>query len=270
MSTKRSSATAISVALGLGLCSAPAAAGPTVINHCQTLPASGAYVLGKNLTVPGGRGGLDCLQLGDDFITIDLNGFTITGFAGQGTGIKLASSFGGAGRGFEIRGGTIVFFARGIDLRVLGGSPGQNRIERMRIQDNSDFGAVVDGSAIVKDNIFSRNGICLFDGCPPRTANGDGLSVGHDSVVTGNTSSGNAGHGIFVSGGTVIGNTADGNGDSGLTVNGGTVQNNTAAGNAVGLAIACPSVIVGNTAIGNTTNLVQQGAGCTAANNVAP
>jgi parallel beta-helix repeat protein len=271
MSTKRSWATAISVALGLGLCSTSAVAGPTVINHCQTLPAPGSYVLGKNLTAVGGRGGLDCLLLADDFITIDLNGFTITGFAGQGTGIKLASDFGGAGRGFEIRGGTIVFFARGVDLRVLGGSPGQNRIERMRIQENSDFGAVISGSAIVKDSIFSKNGICIFHECPTRTTNGDGLRVGPDSVVTGNTSSGNAGHGIFVSGGTVIGNTADGNGDSGLTVNGAsTVQNNTAVGNAVGLAIGCPSVIVGNTAIGNTTNLVQQGMGCTAANNVAP
>jgi hypothetical protein len=141
----------------------------------------------------------------------------------------------------------------------------------MRIQDNSDFGVMISGSAIVKDSISSRNGICLFDGCPPRTANGDGLSIGHDSVVTGNTSSGNGGHGIFVSGGTVIGNTTDGNGDSGLTVNGAsTVQNNTAAGNAIGLAIGCPSVIVDNTAIGNVTNLIQQGMGCTAANNVAP
>ena len=271
MSTKRSLAAAIGVALGLGLCSIPALAGPTVINHCQTLPASGSYVLGKNLAAAGGRGGLDCLLLADDFITVDLNGFTITGFAGQGTGIKLASDFNGAGRGFEIRGGTIVFFARGVDLRVLGGSPGQNRIERMRILDNSDFGAVISGSAIVKDSIFSRNGVCLFDGCPERTTNGDGLTVGRDSVVTGNTSSGNAGHGISVSGGTVIGNTTDGNGEGGLTVNGGsTVQNNTAAGNAIGLEIGCPSVIVGNTAFGNTTNLVQQGAGCTAANNVAP
>jgi hypothetical protein len=271
MSTRQLWATAISAVLGLGLGSTPAVAGPTVINHCQTLSAPGSYVLGKNLTAAGGRGGLDCLLLGDDFITIDLNGFTITGFAGQGTGIKLASNFGGAGRGFEIRGGTIVFFARGVDLRVLGGSPGQNRIERMRIQDNSDFGAALSGSAIVKDSIFSRNGVCIFDGCPTRTTTGDGLFVGPDSVVTGNASSGNAGHGIFVSGGTVIGNTADGNGDSGLTVNGGsTVQNNTAAGNAVGLAIGCPSVIVGNTAVGNATNLVQQGTGCTLANNVAP
>jgi hypothetical protein len=271
MSTKRLWAAAISVALGLGLCSTPAVAGPTVINHCQTLPASGSYVLGKNLTAAGGRGGLDCLLLGDDFITIDLNGFSITGFAGQGTGIKFATNFGGGGRGFEIRGGTIAFFARGVDLRVLGGSPGQNRIERMRIQENSDFGVAISGSAIVKDSIFSKNGICIFDGCPTRTTNGDGLMVGQDSVVTGNASSGNAGHGIVVSGGTIIGNTADGNGDSGLTVNGGsTVQNNTAAGNAVGLAIGCPSVIVGNTAINNATNLVQQGPGCTVANNAAP
>src|SRR5262249_26045628 len=186
MDAKRTLAMATLLAAALALSPAPAAAGgPKVINQCQTLPASGAYVLGKNIAA-GGKGEFNCLQLGDDFITIDLNGFTITGSGAKGAGIKLANEFGGGGRGFEIRGGTITNFARGIDLRVLGGSPGQNRIERMRIQENSDFGAMVTGSAIVLDSIFSGNGVCnLLDGCPARTTNGDGLNVGPDSVVKG-------------------------------------------------------------------------------------
>lgn len=273
MKASRQPVWAAVLALGLGLCASEAAAGPKVITKCKTLHEPGSYILGKNLFVLGsGRGGPDCLLLGEDFITVDLNGFTITGNAGKGAGIRLSDDFGGGGRGFEIRGGTIAFFARGIDLKVLGGSPGQNRLERMRIEENSDFGVVMSGSTIVKDSIFFKNGICAFlDGCPARTSNGDGLSVGSNSVVTGNTSNENAGHGISLSGGTVIGNTANRNGGSGLSVVGGSVvAHNAAAGNAVGLSIGCPSNVIGNTAINNTSNLLQQGAGCNLVDNVAP
>lgn len=261
------------LALGLGLCATEAAAGPKIITQCQTLHEQGAYILGKNLTVSGsGRGSLDCLLLGDDFISVDLNGFTITGSGAKGAGIRLSDDFGGGGRGFEIRGGTIAFFARGIDLKVLGGSPGQNRLERMRIEENSDFGVVMSGSTVVKDSIFFKNGICVFpDGCPSRTTNGDGLNVGSNSVVTGNTSNENAGHGISVGGGTVIGNTANGNGGTGLAVGGGSVVvHNAADGNAVGLSIGCASNVIGNTAINNSSNLLPQGAGCNLVDNVAP
>jgi len=272
MNAKPYPATGVVLALGLGVCASSATAGPKVVTQCQTLPQPGAYVLGKNLNAAGGKNGVDCLLLAEDFISIDLNGFTITGSGAKGTGIKLADEFGGGGRGFDIRGGTIISFARGIDLRVLGGSPGQNRLERMRIQENSDFGAAMSGSAIVRDSIFVKNGVCnLLAGCPPRTTNGDGLNVGRDSVVTGNTASGNGGHGLSVAGGTVSGNTADGNGDSGLAVGGGTVVHNTAGGNAVGISVSCPSAVVGNTAIGNSSgNLLPQGAGCDLVDNVAP
>jgi hypothetical protein len=272
MKTKEYVAAAAMVVLGLGGHATEGAAAPQVINQCQTLAEPGSYVLGKNLAASGiGRGGFDCLHLGDDFITIDFNGFTITGKSGKGSGIKLSNDFGGAGRGFEIRGGTILNFARGIDLRVLGGSPGQNRLERMRIEGNSDVGVFMTGNAIVKDSIFSRNGICpILDGCPERTTNGDGLHVGNNSVVTGNTSTGNAGHGI-AGGGTVIGNTAIGNAGSGLQIAGGsTVVHNTADGNGVGLSIGCPTSIIGNTAVNNTTNLLAQGAGCNLVDNSAP
>jgi len=273
MKRKEFVAVAAMMALGLGGNATGAAAAPQVINQCQTLSEPGSYVLGKNLTVSGnGRGGFDCLLLGDDFITIDLNGFTIGGKGGKGSGIRLSNDFGGAGRGFEIRGGTILNFAKGIDLKVLGGTPGQNRLERMRIDGNSDIGVVMTGNAIVKDSIFTRNGICpILDGCPERTTNGDGLNVGSNSVVTGNTSTGNAGHGLAVSGGTVIGNTATGNAGSGLHVGGGsTVVHNSAAGNGVGLTIGCPTSIIGNTAINNSTNLLQQGDGCNLVDNIAP
>jgi hypothetical protein len=98
-----------------------------------------------------------------------------------------------------------------------------------------------------RQDSISKNGIYIFDGCPTgrRTAMG---SWPAGQRRPGNTSSGNAGPASSCRG-TVIGNTAD-EMASGLTVG--------------------SSVIVGNTAIGNATNLVQQGPGCTAANNAAP
>jgi hypothetical protein len=260
-------APAVTLALGLGAY-ATAAAAPTKINSCQTLTQSGSYVLAKNLTAAG-----DCLVVGNDFITIDLNGFTISG-QGTGSGIKLQGDCGCAGRGFEIRNGTIFAFARGIDFRVLGGAPGKNLIERIRVVDNSEFGVFMDEIAIVKDSIFFHNGVCIFlKGCPRPTESGDGLHVGRGSVVTGNTASENAGNGIVVgSGSTVIGNSADGNGANGFVVSGpSTLVNNTAGGNSnIGLSINCPSNLIGNTAVGNSQNLSLGGAGCNNEHNVAP
>jgi hypothetical protein len=70
---------------------------------------------------------------------------------------------------------------------------------------------------------------------------------------------------------TVIGNTANRNGGTGLAIGGGSVvAHNAADGNAVGLSIGCPSNVIGNTAINNSSNLLQQGAGCSLVDNVAP
>ena len=113
------------LALSLGLYATEAAAGPKVITKCKTLHEPGAYVLGKNLTVQEAAEAARLPALGDDFISVDLDGFTITGSGAKGAGIRLSDDFGGGGRGFEIRGGTIAFFARGIDLKVLGGARGR-------------------------------------------------------------------------------------------------------------------------------------------------
>lgn len=264
----------LALVLGIVVGVPGATAGPQTINKCQSISESGSYVLGKNLVASGfGRGGFDCLRLGADSITVDLNGFTITGKQGAGRGIRLANGFSGGGYGFEIRNGTIQGFARGIDLRVIGGSPGKNRVERMRLLQNSEFGLVMTGTAIVRDSIVFNNGTCIFaDGCPEPSTSGDGINVGPNSIVSGNTSFANTGHGIWVGpGSTVTGNSANGNGQSGLAIGAGsTVTGNTAVANAIGLSIVCPSNVVGNTATDNGQNLALTGDGCNTEHNVAP
>ncbi|MGH9900357.1 MAG: hypothetical protein ACRD68_00800, partial [Pyrinomonadaceae bacterium] len=58
-----------------------AAAARKPIRSCQTIDDSGSYLLTKSLTAAG-----DCLVIAADNVTVDLNGFTITG-DGTGKGI---------------------------------------------------------------------------------------------------------------------------------------------------------------------------------------
>ena len=59
----------------------PALAQPTTITACQTISQPGAYVLAANLSNAEGS----CLVITASFVTIDLQGFTISGaLAGYG------------------------------------------------------------------------------------------------------------------------------------------------------------------------------------------
>src|SRR5215510_8957800 len=75
------------------------AAAQSKISKCQTLSASGSYVLGSNITAPTGS----CLSIAADFITIDLNGFTIDCGGSTGEGVGAGSNF----QGTTVRNGTI-------------------------------------------------------------------------------------------------------------------------------------------------------------------
>lgn len=208
-----------------------ATAQPTEITTCLTITTPGSYVLNNNLTALG-----DCLVVATNFVTINLNGFSIKG-NGTGSGIK---GNGTSRIGITVHDGTIRRFVRGIDFASEGI---QIHIERMRLVKNSGTGAGANELAIVKDSLFSENGV--------------GLVVGSRSVVTGNTARGNT-DGIQVgSGSTIIGNTSGVNSRDGFQLdNGSTIVNNTAHSNTrFGLVVQCPSNLLGNTAMFNGTNV---------------
>lgn len=244
-----------------------AAAAPIAIASCQTLNQPGAYALSKNLTAAG-----DCLLIARDHVTIDLNGFEIAG-NGSGSGIRFATKCNCSGQNITIRNGSIVAFARGIDLTAIGGAPSTYVVERMRIIRNSELGVELGSQSIVKDSVFSANGTCIFtSGCPKPTKAGDGLVVGDTSVVTGNVSARNAGSGIVAgSGSTVISNSTNTNALNGIVALESTVSQNTARGNGkAGLVVTCPANLIGNLIIKNTPNLSLSGSGCNSEHNEAP
>lgn len=202
--------------VGPWLLAGEAQAAPTVITSCQAITQPGAYVLGQNLSATG-----NCIRLKADGVTLNLNGFQIVG-NGFGTGIKFAAECGCAGRQIVIEHGQIIGFARAIDLEVLGGGPTTYVLEDLRISDNAEFGARLEGESMVRNSVFYKNGICLFlDGCARPTEPGDGLTVGRNSIVTGNIAVGNAHSGIVAgASATITGNTVNSNGFIGISVEG--------------------------------------------------
>lgn len=94
------------------------------------------------------------IKVGADNITLDLNGFTVSGTAntGDGAGIEVAGR-----TGVTVRNGTVTGFDAGVAL--IGGS--RNRVTAMRVIDDrgdfaSDFG---DGIALFNsnDNVIDNN-----------------------------------------------------------------------------------------------------------------
>ncbi len=162
----------VALALGAGAYAPPAGADdPAPIDSCATIAAPGSYALVQNLTAAG-----DCLIIADDFVTIDLNGWTI---AGDGTGSGIASD---ERRGVAVRNGTVTGFEFGINLE---GSDA--RVEEVRAIGNG-VGVIVAGEgSTVSGNTASEN-------------EGDGLVVTCPSNVLENTATGNAGENLVLDG----------------------------------------------------------------------
>src|SRR5262245_42580538 len=79
---------------------------PTELTNCGTISASGTYRLANDLTPTTGN----CLSVEADFVTIYLNGYTLTG-NGSNSGV-VCSGF----QGLVIRIGTVTNFATGINI----------------------------------------------------------------------------------------------------------------------------------------------------------
>jgi hypothetical protein len=280
-------ATAVGGAIALltvTLAARPAAAGgPVEITACTTITEPGSYVVVNNLQ-PAQPG--DCLVIQAHFITIDLNGFVITGATDggvkKGVGIGTFNIF--AYKGVAIHHGTVTNFRDGVLVRSQ-----DVRIERVRAVDNAENGIKVDacsscpaglrGDALIKDCIASSNGksgivtgrSSLIQHSVASDNAGDGIVTGDAALVQDSVASDNVGDGIVVGGdgGVVTGCVAKYNFGTGIKASRSTLIGNTASANAEnGIAIECPSALMGNTALANQdSNLYQNGGGCTLAHN---
>jgi len=226
-----------------------------------TLSVGGSYKLTGNLSVPDAD--TTAVLITADYVTLDLNGFSlrgktvctgspVTSCSPTGTGVGIEAS---NRSGIVVRNGQIFGMgSAGIRIGPYG------RIEQVIVQSNGVFGLVTDVGALVSGCVIVRNyayGILtntdnILVGNTIRE-NGEGLYADLGAIVSGNTASLNRRHGItsplfdVVSGntanantidgidatvgGTVTGNTASGNTSAGIFMNGGAALGNTARAN---------------------------------------
>jgi hypothetical protein len=225
-----------------------------------TISQPGSYRLTGNLIVPDVN--TTAIQVTAENVTIDLNGFSIIGpnnciFDGQacpqasGVGV-LAGVFGTPGpQGVRVLNGTVRGMgSHGIFVNGLGCS-----VTNVIALGNRQIGIEADSGSVI-DSVSSFNLLGILG-----------------KIVRGSTAESNGQVGIQVSpNGVAIGNAANSNVTTGLLVSTATATDNTANNNAIGIEALCPGALVGNTAFGNRvgniiTGVVNNGPGCTLANN---
>lgn len=225
-------AVAIAVAVVASAPSSALAAGPTNVNSCGLITASGSYVLARNVSASG-----DCFNIRADDVTFDFNGFTATG---DGTGSAMALE----GRGIVVRNGTVRRFGVGIVIVTHGPTRDLREgavIERMQVLDMVNFG-IGGGFGTVRDSFMAGNGNTSI-------ALGGGPSIIMNNRVVGNA------RGAVSAG-------------PGSNVSGNVISYNDLLPFSVGLSVQCPSLVVNNTIVGQATNLFMSGVGCVLEHNV--
>ena len=195
------------VALGGGI-SGPCDTPGFPVTICQP----GSYRLSSNLIVPDAN--TNGIVINTDKVTIDLNGFSITGPAvctaftfpvqctvnGTGVGISNLSAMTGI-----IRNGTVRGMGRsGIEFAGFGNSYNTIVVEGIHAESNAGS----DGAGI---QVYGGS----VTGCTATTNAGDGLRLDVGNAIS-NMVRNNGGHGI-VGGSVVSDNAVNSNGQSGIT-----------------------------------------------------
>jgi hypothetical protein len=171
-----------------------------------------------------GTSGQNGITIGADDITIDLNGFTLTGGPGSLEGITIP--FAMPHQNLTVQNGTIREFENGVTTSSVSKNV---RVANVQIFECRDCGMILRNSgSLVKDCTANDNvgvGIFLADDSMATAnianANGSqGIQVGSQCLVSGNVANNNGGSGIIMGGvgGTVIGNVACNNQNNGISV----------------------------------------------------
>jgi len=235
--------------------------GVTLIDHAKVLERggypyrikeAGSYRLSGNLVVSGGANAIN-IAVGN--VTLDLNGFTISGpgssaISGGATPITAVS----------IRNGTISGLSSGVNLGNCTGCS----VQQMIIE-NGPNGINVGPGAMVRSNLITglTRGFVL----------GNGIVAGVYSTIVGNTVTASTFGIQAASNSTVSGNTVSNS--YSVAINAGTystVSGNTATNSNTGILVNCPANLLGNTALANAFGNISynSGSGCNSVNNLAP
>jgi hypothetical protein len=224
-----------------------------------TITQSGSYRLAGNLQVPDAV--TTAIEITADNVTLDLNGFTISGpnvcnsnpvrctYSGSGIGVMAVGPVGVVSpANVRVMNG-VVRGMGGHGIRMMGDG---TSVEKVVSMSNGGPGIVVgEGSVIDSVVKFNGSGAALV-----------GLQVRGCTAVNNIV-------GIFVRpGGVASGNVAANNANTGISVNNATATENTAYNNgSYGIDATCPGVLANNTAHGNVGGNVRTNGLCTMFNN---
>ncbi|MEQ9207166.1 MAG: right-handed parallel beta-helix repeat-containing protein [Phycisphaerales bacterium] len=167
---------------------------------------SGSYYLAQNFSILGFLSNIDAIEIAASNVTIDLNGFTLTGLSGALNGIVTD----GTGyRNIVIKNGTIQSFDTGIDLDgadeenitveaitvinsdLTGIAIRNGRVSGCTVKDNGGSGIVVSNNSFVETCTVENNG-------------SDGINAGIGSIIRDNIVRNNFNDGIRVSSRCII------------------------------------------------------------------
>ncbi len=237
-----------------------------------TISQPGSYYLTGDITGVDGQGGI---AVSANDVTLDLNGFTLAGVPGSGSGIFSE------GWNTTVLNGSII----GWGYRGLWATTGANaHAARLQVRSNGDSGIVFSGGqgSIVEDCTASNNGWYGID------VSGNGIV--RNNVVAANGQSGISayGMGLTVEGNSATSNTYDGiyaenvtavransvanNGGIGIEVWGAgvTIEDNEVVANVGGGILVQQQMgrIEGNTAVGNQPTTIPFGIRVTGQHNI--
>jgi parallel beta-helix repeat protein len=268
-------------AFGQGALSPTAAPAPTmktlaqieprtpITNLPYTISSSGSYYVTTNLTCTtcsGVQPGINfsLIPLADN-VTLDLNGFTLSGMAGSGHGISASGGY-----NYVIRNGTLANWGEdGVDMSLAANS----RFENLQFYGNGHIGLEAGVGSVVVNCEATANtvaGFSMLSGDISHCAavgNGTGIVASTGCVVADCAASGNnstgfllAGTGVEISHSVAIGNTGIGI----LTSNGCVVADCTASGNSSdGINAGVGTGVRGCASYQNAGNGVTTSSNCT-------
>lgn len=186
----------------------------------------GSYYLTGNMTVAAAKAGI---EVDASNVTIDLNGFTITGQSGSLDGISNA----GSARAVTVKNGVVESMGQGgVDLFYSNPQGAQNCLIEGVIARNN-----------VKDGIRVNDGVARSCQASGNVGSGIVAYLSYDSAVESCVTTSNQGSGISISLGTVTDCSSTGNTNSGINCGSGTVSKCQARANSTGISGGSVSVL---------------------------
>jgi len=231
---------------------------------------SGSYYLAQNFSILGFLSDLHAIEIAANNVTIDLNGFTLTGLSGTLNGIRTDGS---GHHNIVIKNGTIQSFLTGIALN--GADSTEITVEDVSVLNCDTIGIAIRSGrvsdCIVKDSggtgvIASSNS--FVETCTIENSGSDGINAGIGSIIRDNIVRNNFNDGIRVASRCIIrDNLVSGNGlatgiKAGIQIYGGDslIQSNVVVGNEFGLRSSTVSIFAQNIVSNNVIDIDISGA----------